>query len=256
MADKTTRAECGQTALVGQPVRGFVWSMNCDSCEEPKNSLMAATMGRMLISDCGVISSMLLGAHALTDDALHTAHADAELVLDELANGADAAVAEVVDVVDLEALLAGSEGQQVAQRRDDILVGERRGLFLGGEVELLVDLVTADAGQVVALRVKEQTLEQLREESTVGGSPGRQTTVELDEGVLASEGGVALQGALDYIGVTEELDDVIAVTAMPRARRNIVALCLRLRSMETMSWSRLSASNSSQAPRDGMIFAL
>ncbi len=52
-----------------------------------------------------------------TDDALHTAHADTELVGDELADGADAAVAEVVDVVDLEALLAGSEEQEVAQRR-------------------------------------------------------------------------------------------------------------------------------------------
>ena len=40
---------------------------------------------------------------------------------------------KVVDVVDLEALLAGSEGQQVAQRRDDILVGKHRDLFLGGE---------------------------------------------------------------------------------------------------------------------------
>ena len=32
--------------------------MNCESCEEPKNSLMEATIGRMLMSDCGVISSM------------------------------------------------------------------------------------------------------------------------------------------------------------------------------------------------------
>ena len=31
--------------------------MNCESWELPKNSLMAATMGRMFTSDCGVISS-------------------------------------------------------------------------------------------------------------------------------------------------------------------------------------------------------
>ena len=31
--------------------------MNWDSWEEPKNSLMAATIGRMFTSDCGVISS-------------------------------------------------------------------------------------------------------------------------------------------------------------------------------------------------------
>ena len=40
------------------PAAGFVWSMNWDSCEEPKNSLMAATIGRMLMRLCGVISSM------------------------------------------------------------------------------------------------------------------------------------------------------------------------------------------------------
>ena len=37
--------------------------------------------------------------HPLLDDALHAEQADPELVLDELAVGADAAVAEVVDVV-------------------------------------------------------------------------------------------------------------------------------------------------------------
>ncbi len=35
----------------------FVWSMNCDSCDVPKNSLIDATTGRMLISVCGVIAS-------------------------------------------------------------------------------------------------------------------------------------------------------------------------------------------------------
>ncbi len=32
--------------------------MNCDSCEVPKNSLIAATTGRTLIRVCGVIASM------------------------------------------------------------------------------------------------------------------------------------------------------------------------------------------------------
>ena len=53
----------------------------------------------------------IVRAHALTHDALHAAHADAELVGDELAHRADTAVAEVVDIVGLEAGLAGSESQ-------------------------------------------------------------------------------------------------------------------------------------------------
>ena len=36
---------------------GFVWSMNWLSGEEPKNSLMAAVTGRMLMRLCGVTMS-------------------------------------------------------------------------------------------------------------------------------------------------------------------------------------------------------
>ena len=141
--------------------------------------------------------------------------ADAELV-DELAHRADAAVAEVVDVVDLEPGLAGGKRQQVAQGRDDVLVGEDGDLLLGGEAELLVDLVTADAGEVVALRVEQQALEQ-----AAGGVDGRrlagaQATVDLDEGVLTGEGGVTLDGALDHVGVTQELEDVVVGDGDPQ----------------------------------------
>ena len=40
-----------------RPESGLFWSMNCDSWLVPKNSLIAATTGRMLISVCGVIAS-------------------------------------------------------------------------------------------------------------------------------------------------------------------------------------------------------
>ncbi len=74
--------------------------MNWDSGEEPKNSLMAAITGRMLIRACGSDDALLrLQGHALTDDALHTGKADAELVLQQLAHAADAAVAQMVDII-------------------------------------------------------------------------------------------------------------------------------------------------------------
>ena len=37
---------------------GLVWSMNCDSCEEPKNSLIAAETGFALIRSCGIRFSL------------------------------------------------------------------------------------------------------------------------------------------------------------------------------------------------------
>ena len=40
-----------------RPASGFVWSMNWLSWLDPKNSLIAATTGRMLIRVCGVIAS-------------------------------------------------------------------------------------------------------------------------------------------------------------------------------------------------------
>jgi len=82
---------------------GLVWSMNCESCDEPKNSRTAAAAGLALIRSCGITVSMSTETHALLDRALHAQQADAILVLHQLADRAHAAVAEVVDVVDLAA---------------------------------------------------------------------------------------------------------------------------------------------------------
>ena len=73
--------------------------MNCDSGEEPKNSLMAAVTGRMLMRDCGRNHVQILNGHALADNALHAGEADAELVLQQLAHAAQTAVAQMVDIV-------------------------------------------------------------------------------------------------------------------------------------------------------------
>ena len=58
------------------------------------------------------------------DFPLHTGQTDAELVLDQLAHGADATVAEVVDVVGGEALVAVVQADDVAHRADDVLIGQ------------------------------------------------------------------------------------------------------------------------------------
>ena len=52
----------------------------------------------------------VLGRHALLDDALHAGQADAHLVLDQLADRADAAVGEVVLIVEAVARRAASRG--------------------------------------------------------------------------------------------------------------------------------------------------
>ena len=93
---------------------GFVWSMNCDSCDEPKNSRTAAATGLALIRSCGMTVSISTERHAFLDRALHAQQADAELVLHQLADRTHAAVAEIVDVVDFAAAVA-----QIGQRLED-----------------------------------------------------------------------------------------------------------------------------------------
>ena len=64
--------------------------------------------------------------HPLLDDALHAQQADAELVLDELAVGADAPVAEVVDVVRRRASAVVEPRLELDRDddRDDVLLGD------------------------------------------------------------------------------------------------------------------------------------
>ena len=64
----------------------------------------------------------LLDGHALLDDPLHAQQADAEGVLDELTVGADAAVAEVVDVIS--AAQAVVELDEVADDDGDVFLGD------------------------------------------------------------------------------------------------------------------------------------
>jgi hypothetical protein len=76
--------------------------MNCDSWLVPKNSLMEATTGPDVDQRLRRDGLDVLRGHPLADDALHPGQAGADLVLDELADRAQAPVAEVVDVVHLD----------------------------------------------------------------------------------------------------------------------------------------------------------
>ncbi len=121
----------------------------------------------------------VLGGHALADDALHARQTDADLVLDELAHRTDAPVGEVVLVIEAVTRLGGHEMQQVGAggehlgpREDRLTLGGLvdEGLAIGVEAvehreeldesvelvtQLLVELVAADAGQVVATVLEE-----------------------------------------------------------------------------------------------------
>src|SRR5690625_939403 len=136
----------------------------------------------------------VLGGHALAHDPLHPGEPGAHLVLDEFTHGADAAVAEVVDVVGLDrqgevlpAVLAGElllplvQGGEVLHGRDD--VGQREGRLLQRAVhaELLVDLVATNLRQVVALGVEVEVVQERRSGFHRGRFTGANAPVQFDE---------------------------------------------------------------------------
>ncbi len=151
-----------------------------------------------------------LHAHALAHNALHAGEADAELVLDELADRTDAAVAEVVDIVGREALLTGVERHDVLHRADDVLVGQRGALVIGIETELLVDLVATHLRQIVTLRIEEQALEKRARRIDCRRLAGTEALVELDQRFFLGRGRIAIEGAQHHLVVAEELDDLLA----------------------------------------------
>ena len=99
--------------------------------------------------------------HALADQTLRAGETDTALVLHELRRRADAAVAEMVDVID--SLFAHVYLEKETDRLDDVnaAVVESAELFgnLAGKAELLVDFVAPDVSKVVVAELEEKLLE-------------------------------------------------------------------------------------------------
>ena len=99
----------------------------------------------------------------------------------------------------------------VAHRADDVLIGQRGGIvLLGGEAELLVHLVATDLGQVIALRVEEQAVEQRAGGIDRRRLAGTEALVQLDERLFLGGGGVAVERAQHHLGGAQKLDDLLA----------------------------------------------
>src|SRR5579883_908413 len=112
---------------------------------------------------------LLVDAHLFLNRPLHTDQSDAELVFEQFADGANAAIAKVIDIIHRADALA--ELQQVLNGVDKIFVIERALVErrrIGLVVQLDVELHAAHARKVVLARVEEHALEKLR-----GGVDGR-----------------------------------------------------------------------------------
>ena len=122
--------------------------MNWDSGEEPKNSLDRRRDRTDIYKALGGDDVQILKRHALTDDALHAREAYAELVLKQLAHAADAAVAEMVDIVGLAD--AVEQGSEVIDGGEDIVVNNMLG---DKHVDILADGVLESVALVLLAKL-------------------------------------------------------------------------------------------------------
>src|SRR5690606_21024807 len=139
-----------------------------------------------------------------------TGHTDVDLLRKLLTDGADAAVAEVVDIIDLP--LAGMKFDQILDNRHDIVARQRRLILRHVEAEAIVYAIAADLAEIVSLRVEEE----LFDKGTCGLQVGCLTTSELAidrlQGVLLAPGNILVDRpedhrilCLDVLGVNRHL---------------------------------------------------
>ena len=126
----------------------------------------------------------LTHGHAFLDDPLEAVQAHAHLVLQQFAHGANAAVAEVVDVIEGGAAHIELEVDQVIDRAQHVLRREGAGGVGDRETQLLVDLVATNAAQVVALGIEEAAVQQGLTTAHRGRFTRTQLLVELEQGLV------------------------------------------------------------------------
>src|SRR6266849_4557408 len=138
----------------------------------------------------------LVHAHLFLDGAFHADQADAELVFQQLADRAHAAVPEVVDVVHHADILA--QLQQVLNGRNEVRRIQRAIVQRRVQAHLDVELQAAHAAEIVFARIEEHPAEQ------VGGGlqrrriAGTQLAVDFDQRFLGRADTVLIEGAREH----------------------------------------------------------
>jgi len=107
---------------------------------------------------CGVIESTLWSYRVIRSRTRRSGagEAHAALVGEEFAHGPHPAAAQVIDVI--HHAIAALEADEVFGRNDDVFCRENPVLQAGLQTQLLVDLVAADAAEVVPLGSKNSRL--------------------------------------------------------------------------------------------------
>ncbi len=142
----------------------------------------------------------LVNRHLFLDGALHTHQADAELVFEQFADGAHAAVAEVIDIVHRADVFAQLE--EVANRRDEVRGIERARLQRRLETQLDVELQTANLAEVVFARIEKHAVEERGRGLERRRIARAKLAIDFDQGFAAGADGVLIERAgEDHTGI-------------------------------------------------------
>ncbi len=209
MARQTTRSQGRETTLVSEARKGVGLIHELRQLRRAKELFDSCHNGANVDERLRRDVIGILGCHALAHHALHTAHTDAELVLQQLAHGTHATIAKVVDVVHFLGGIAVTQSQQVTKGSHDILWGEHVDAFSHVKIELLVDLVAAYASQVVALRIEVQAVQKRTGSIHCGRLAGALTLVELDERLFTGLGSIRGQGVSQHVRLAQKLGDLL-----------------------------------------------
>ena len=150
-------AQSGQTPLVGQLRQGVGLIHELAQGAGAEELLDGRRNGPDVDEALGRDDIQILNGHALPDDTLHAAKADAELVLQQLAHAAQAAVAQMVDIILVDQSVGQSVhivdgGQNVVH--DDVLGHQ----IVGVEPALLHQLLAAVLAQQLLQHVEAHPL--------------------------------------------------------------------------------------------------
>ncbi len=97
--------------------------------------------------------------HAVARQTFRARQSDPALILHQFAHRANAAAAEMVNIINR--AFATAQTDEILDSRDKIFLFEDAAFVLGVKAQLLLNLIAPHPAQIVAARIKEQALEKL-----------------------------------------------------------------------------------------------
>ena len=121
VAAQPSGTECGETALVRKLCERVILIHELRQRRRSEELAYCSYNGTDIDERLRSERFVVLNGHSLLDDLIHTGKTDSELILEKLSDAAQAAVAEMVDIVG--GTDAVRKAEEVVDRRKDILAG-------------------------------------------------------------------------------------------------------------------------------------